>query len=96
MTTEEKARRNESVRGIINDLIVRRAAGETISDESLIAAHPGLMPELAERLRNLRMVECAEQDAKAVSEGLHIRCPHCWPPMAGRRQRGPTMRCDAM
>jgi hypothetical protein len=49
MTAAENAKRSESLRGIINDLIVRRAGGETISDESLIAAHPGLMPELAER-----------------------------------------------
>lgn len=59
----------------------RVAIQQLLSDESLIAAHPDLMPELADGLRNLRMVECAEQDAKAVSEGLHIRCPHCQNPV---------------
>ena len=60
---------------------MRRAAGEAVTDESLIQAHPELMPELADALRNLRMVECAEQDAKSVREGLHIRCPHCQNPV---------------
>ena len=73
LVAKEEPTRGEAIRVIIDDLIVRRAAGETISDESLIEAHPDLMPDLAAGLRNLRLVECAEQDAKAVSEGLHIR-----------------------
>ena len=39
------------------------------------------MPELAAELRNLWIVQCAEQDAQSVSEGLHIRCPHCQNPV---------------
>ena len=81
MTAAENAKRSESLREIINDLIVRRAAGETVTDESVIEQHPDLMPELAAELRNLRIVERAEQDAKADSAGLHIRCPHCHNPV---------------
>ncbi len=80
-TATEKPRRSESIRAVINDLIVRRAAGETVTDESLIEQHPNLMPELADELRNLRIVECAEQDAQSTNEGLRIRCPHCHNPV---------------
>ena len=44
---------------VINECIRRRAGGEVIADESLIEAHPDLMPELAERLRFVRMIEAA-------------------------------------
>ena len=81
MTAAENAKRSESLREIINDLIVRRAAGEVVTDESVIEQHPDLMPELAAELRNLRIVECAEQDAQSVKSGLHIRCPHCHNPV---------------
>lgn len=81
MTAAENAKRSECLREIINDLIVRRAAGETVTDESVIEQHPELMPELAAELRNLRIVECAEQDAQSVREGLHIRCPYCHNPV---------------
>ncbi len=81
MTAAENAKRSESLREIIHDLIVRRAAGEMVTDESMIERHPELMPELADELRNLRMVECAEQNARSVHDGLHIRCPHCHNPV---------------
>ena len=71
LVASEKATRSQSIREIIDDLIVRRAAGEVVTDESVIEVHPDLMPELAAELRNLRIVQCAEQDAQSVSEGLH-------------------------
>ncbi len=80
-TAVEQPQRIESIRAIINDLIVRRAAGETVTDELLIEQHPNFMPELAEELRNLRIVEGAEQDAQATNEELRIRCPHCHNPV---------------
>ena len=48
MNADEAARRSESLREIINDLIAKRATGETVTDESLIERHPDLMPELME------------------------------------------------
>ena len=81
ISAQKKGTRVRSVRDIIDDLIVRRAAGKVVTDESLIEAHPDLMPELADALRNLRIVELAEQDAQAADIGLHIRCPHCHNPV---------------
>ena len=66
---------------VVDDCIRRRAEGETVTDESLIGAHPDLMPELAAQLRGLRVIENAQRqfdDEKAASSGgLHVRCPHC-------------------
>ena len=70
--------RVQTIRQVVNDCIERRAAGEAISDESLVAAHPELMPELADALRNLRMIEQAERQVSTTqTPGLHLRCPHC-------------------
>ncbi|MCA9211436.1 MAG: protein kinase [Planctomycetales bacterium] len=75
-------KRAEQIRQIVKDCLMDRAAGEKITDESLIQSHPHLMPELQEELRNLRMIEQAEvkADRSGVS-GLHIRCPHCQNPV---------------
>jgi WD40 repeat protein len=77
--------RTERIRHVVDDCVLRRAAGEEISDESLIAAHAELMPELGQELRNLRLVEEAQRqaDRSATVErrGLHIRCPHCRSPV---------------
>ena len=77
----KKTSPGEAVNAIINDLIARRTAGERVSDESLIEQHPDLMPELADELRKLRIVEAAEQHAQSPPEGLRIRCPHCHNPV---------------
>ncbi len=53
--------------GVIAEIIHRRGAGEWISDESVIAAHPELMPELAEQLDALRRIEKAESEASRVT-----------------------------
>jgi tetratricopeptide (TPR) repeat protein/tRNA A-37 threonylcarbamoyl transferase component Bud32 len=52
---------------LIDDVLRRRAAGEEVSDHSLIAAHPHLMPELAEELRRLRLIEAARGKAEQQS-----------------------------
>lgn len=44
----------------------RRAAGETLADESLLAAHPELMPELAQELEKLRRISRALDEAEAA------------------------------
>ena len=49
---------------IIDDLLRRRAAGEEVSQDSLIEAHPELMPELGEGLRKLRLIEAARGKAQ--------------------------------
>ena len=77
--------RSDRIQRILHDCIVRRAAGETISDQSLMEAHPDLQPELAETLPVLRLIESAlneaDQEAVAARNGLRIRCPHCHNPM---------------
>ena len=63
----ENASRSENIREVVNQCIAQRAAGETVTDESLIAAHPELMPELAEALKNLRLVQQAQLQAEFVN-----------------------------
>ncbi|MCA9211435.1 MAG: protein kinase [Planctomycetales bacterium] len=74
--------RLEQIRRIVKDCLMARAAGKDVADKSLIQSHPDLMPELAEELKNLRMIEQADRQAKQPgSSGLHIRCPHCQNPV---------------
>ena len=47
------------VQRIIDDCVRRRAAGESLPDEAVIAAHAELMPELADALRGLAIVGAA-------------------------------------
>jgi serine/threonine protein kinase len=85
------------VRAVLEDCLTRRAAGEAVSDESLIAAHPELMPELADELRKLRLIAGARERADEfrhlepetrtyrhsdmASGRLEVRCPSCHTPM---------------
>ncbi len=66
---------------VMEDFIRRRANGEIITDESLMTAHPDLMPELAEQLRRLHVIEEVQHQFDEGSDGavLHhrVRCPHC-------------------
>jgi tetratricopeptide (TPR) repeat protein len=48
---------------VINDCLQRRAAGEAIADDALIAAHPELVPHLGEELRKLRIIAAARGQA---------------------------------
>jgi len=84
--------RRERIRQVVRDCLRRRVAGETVSDQSILDAHPELNPELAEELRKLRLIEAAravadvEDHSSADTEtlgpaGLHIRCPHCHNPI---------------
>jgi serine/threonine protein kinase len=87
--------RSERVRHVIDDCLRRRAEGETVSDQSLIDAHSELMPELAEALRRLGIVEAARQRAEepesggAKSEGLGNDTMGTWPVLG----RGLRVRC---
>ena len=44
------AERQVRIRHVVDGCIDRRTAGDEVTDESLIAAHPDLMPELAKEL----------------------------------------------
>ena len=55
--------RSSLVQDVVKDCLRRRAAGEAVSDESLIAAHSELMPELGEELKKLQLIGMARQQA---------------------------------
>ncbi|MBI4716174.1 MAG: serine/threonine protein kinase [Planctomycetes bacterium] len=57
------------VRGVVDDCITRRIAGEALSSEQVIGEHQDLMPELGEALRGLSIVEQAERRARESSVG---------------------------
>ncbi len=59
------AARQARVTALITDVGRRRLRGETIPDDSLLAAHPDLQPELGQRLNFLRQVERARAAAQA-------------------------------
>jgi WD40 repeat protein len=81
--------RAKRVGQLVNECLQRRARGEEVSDQSLIDAHPELMPELAQQLRNLQMIQEAQRQADTppagpatvAPRGLRIRCPHCRNPL---------------
>ena len=77
--------RSERLHQVIHDYLVRRAAGETVSDREFLEAHADLETELTETLRGLQLVNSAIRivDGAAGSKwrGLWIRCPHCCNPM---------------
>ncbi len=56
---------------VVEDVIRRHDLGEAIDDHDVIDIHPGLMPELGDRLRALRRIERAEQRAHATVVGRH-------------------------
>ncbi len=55
--------RGVRTRRLLEEVISRRLSGETVSDDAVIAAHPELMPDLADELRELASVEQARQRA---------------------------------
>ncbi len=52
------------IRQLLEDFLRRRMAGEILADHTIIAAHPDLMPELAEELRKLALIQEADQIAR--------------------------------
>ncbi|MCA9149303.1 MAG: hypothetical protein KDA92_08400, partial [Planctomycetales bacterium] len=71
--------RKQQLRTLLDEVLVRRDAGELLTDEMLVEGHPELMPELAEQLRFLRML----QEASSVSVNAierptgEVCCPAC-------------------
>lgn len=51
--------RSDALRRLLDEVIRRRHQGETLPDAQIIADHPDLMPELAERLKQLSLVQKA-------------------------------------
>jgi ribosomal protein S27E len=62
------AARMKFVRAVLDNCRLRRAAGEIVTDESIMVAHPELMPELGEELRKLRVIAAARERAASPSE----------------------------
>lgn len=61
---EPSAARRDRVRRVIDECLQRRAAGEPLPDDELLASHPELGEELAEELRKLRLVAAARLKAE--------------------------------
>ncbi len=59
--------KQERIQEVANHCLVRRSAGEVVSDESIVAAHPELMPELQEWLHYLQVVGQVELPSVASS-----------------------------
>ncbi|HTN75024.1 MAG TPA: serine/threonine-protein kinase, partial [Pirellulaceae bacterium] len=53
--------RADQLRRVIDDVLVRRAAGETLTDDELCQQHADLLPELDSELRKLRVIARARQ-----------------------------------
>lgn len=67
------AERLVRVHEVLDLCIERRLHGEAVSDEQLIAEHPELLPELADELRGLAIIERARRSAVSRSRNGHAR-----------------------
>lgn len=92
--------RGQQMQRVLDECLRRRATGETLPDDEVLAQHAELMPELGERLAALRLIEQAGQQAEGSSAGValpaeHVagHCRHCGAPwrmraeFAGRRAK---------
>lgn len=53
--------REERLRRVVDDVLVRRAGGEELTDDALCAQHADLLPELASELRKLKVIGLARE-----------------------------------
>ena len=53
---------------VLRDVERRRAAGSVVDSDSVLRAHPQLMPELGDRLQALERIESAARRAKRIGE----------------------------
>ena len=51
--------RHWRTQGVIDECLRRRATGETLTDDDVIAAHPDLLPELESALHSLALIQSA-------------------------------------
>jgi WD40 repeat protein/predicted Ser/Thr protein kinase len=70
--------RHAEVAALLEDTIRRRQRGEPVTDDQVIAAHPELMPEIGQRLGDLRWVEEIERQARLREKPV----PHAGDPDA--------------
>ena len=63
------------LREVVSEAIRRRAVGDEILDEQIIADHPDLMPDLADELRKLRLVESARHEAQQSMTSITLVSP---------------------
>ena len=92
LTPDTRDDRLQQVCQVIDDCLVQRAAGQSLSDAALIARYPELMPELDEELKRIRLIAGARQrvDGAALSDAaasssrgnasdssIRLQCPHC-------------------
>jgi serine/threonine protein kinase len=68
-TMEQKLLRIEE---LIDDVRATRAAGKTAEDGVIMAAHPELMPELADELAKLQRVQAARKAAEAPTVDINL------------------------
>ena len=55
--------RRERIRRVVFDLVRRRCVGDEVSDESVLAQHPDLLPELADELKKVQSIHGAFEQA---------------------------------
>lgn len=62
---------------VVRDCLVRRAAGDEVSNESIISEHPELMPELLEWLHCLQVIEELDGSKDPITRTSKHRQQHC-------------------
>ncbi|TWT45415.1 Serine/threonine-protein kinase StkP [Phycisphaerae bacterium RAS1] len=67
---ETHAGRPRQIQSIIADLFARRCAGESLTDDQVLAAHPQLQPELGAELRKRSLIEAARRRAHSDSSAF--------------------------
>jgi serine/threonine protein kinase/WD40 repeat protein len=66
------------VRQVVFDYLDRRAAGEPVTHQSVLADHPELLPDLALALKHMGIVGAAcEEVAASGASSFAVRCPNC-------------------
>lgn len=86
-------KRRLRILAVLDECRRRRAKGETLTDEMIVAAYADLMPELVEEIRKRKVIDAAREQAfspgsdvaatvehtpgRTTPRGLQISCPHC-------------------
>ena len=84
-TQPETPDRESQLDDLVDDFVRRRRSGEKITTDEVVAANPGLQPELSQRLEfALSLIEViskteSEETTKlpANEQMARLRCPHC-------------------
>jgi serine/threonine protein kinase len=93
------SRRSAAVDRLVDDVAARRSRGEHVPDDELIAAHPELLPELAEELevlRELRLAELAAQKAGPLSAPPAMEADRLAEPIDSRYRSFPPTPDDRL